>query len=169
MKKSLFTLSLIAGIILISIPSVMAQSDTVEIPSWIKGVANFWIEGGINDEEFVEALEFLIDNNVIKLGENVVVDMSEQENPFGIEEDTKTVEEKHAETVAYLDKQMKDQKEEHEKRINEIIGENEKEQTEHIGLYQELSTKYDKLWAEYTRLYGNSNEVRELTNPDDFK
>lgn len=74
MKKSLLYLPIILGIIiLISVPSVTAQSESNTIPSWIKGVANFWIDGGINDAEFIEALEFLIDNNVIKLGESIVV------------------------------------------------------------------------------------------------
>jgi len=73
-KKYLLSLPIILGIIvLISIPTISAQSETNEIPSWIKGVANFWIEGGIDDADFIEALEFLIDNNVIKLGENIVV------------------------------------------------------------------------------------------------
>jgi len=65
---------MVTVIVILSIPSVTAQSETNEIPSWIKGVANFWIEGGIDDADFIEALEFLIDNNVIKLGENVVLD-----------------------------------------------------------------------------------------------
>jgi len=85
MKKSVLALPIILGIIvLISVPSVTAQSESNIIPSWIKGVANFWIEGGIDDGEFIEALEFMIDNNVIKLGENVVVDntMSEIEAEF---------------------------------------------------------------------------------------
>ena len=74
MKKSLLALPIILGIIvLISIPSVMAQSESEIIPNWIKGVANFWIEGGIDDADFIAALEFLIDVNVIKLGDNVVV------------------------------------------------------------------------------------------------
>jgi len=58
----------------IGLTEIQAQEDIVEIPSWIKGVANFWIEGGIDDADFIEALEFLIDNNVIKLGENTVVE-----------------------------------------------------------------------------------------------
>lgn len=75
MKKYLLLLPIILTIIvLISVPSVMAQSESNEIPSWIKGVANFWIDGGINDAEFIEALEFMIDNNVIKLGNNISTD-----------------------------------------------------------------------------------------------
>jgi len=68
MKKSLLVLPVILGIIvLISVPSVVAQSESDKIPSWIKGVANFWIEGGIDDADFIEALEFLIESGVIVL------------------------------------------------------------------------------------------------------
>lgn len=68
-------------IVLISVPSVMAQSESEIIPNWIKGVANFWIDGGIDDADFIEALEFLIDNNVIKLSENIVIDNTMSEIP----------------------------------------------------------------------------------------
>jgi hypothetical protein len=63
-------------IILLGITTIYADEDEelTTIPSWIKGVANFWIDGGINDAEFIEALEFLIDSNIIKLGDSIVVD-----------------------------------------------------------------------------------------------
>lgn len=44
--------------------SALIQYD---IPSWVKGVANFWAEGNISDSEFGEALSFLIDNEIIKV------------------------------------------------------------------------------------------------------
>ena len=44
--------------------STLIQYD---IPSWVKGVANFWAEGNISDSEFGEALSFLIDNEIIKV------------------------------------------------------------------------------------------------------
>ncbi len=77
-------LSLVLGVVIVgalSVP-VFAQSESGEIPSWIKGVANFWIEGGIDDAEFIEALEFLIDENVIKLGESISIDNTMPEEPI---------------------------------------------------------------------------------------
>ena len=44
--------------------SALSQYD---IPSWVKEVANFWAEGNISDDEFGEALSFLIDNEIIKV------------------------------------------------------------------------------------------------------
>ena len=46
------------------IGSAYSQSDT--IPTWIKGVAGFWAEDKITDKEFIEALEFLIESNIIQ-------------------------------------------------------------------------------------------------------
>lgn len=77
-KLLLLTLSVIAGIILISIPGVLAQSDTAVIPVWIKGVANFWVEGEINDVVFIDALEFLIESNIIEIRNPIYMTMPEE-------------------------------------------------------------------------------------------
>ena len=45
-------------------PSV---SDTVEIPSWIKNNAGWWAEGAIDDNAFVQGIQFLIKENVLKI------------------------------------------------------------------------------------------------------
>jgi hypothetical protein len=50
----------------ISITSISAQSN-YEIPSWVKGIASFWAEENISDQEFGESLSFLIDNEIIKV------------------------------------------------------------------------------------------------------
>lgn len=81
MKKSLILASFIAGIILISIPSITAQSESGEIPSWIKGIASFWVEGNITDEEFVEVLEFLIENEVIVIEGYGKIDIPPEDIP----------------------------------------------------------------------------------------
>ncbi|WP_428324354.1 hypothetical protein [Nitrosopumilus sp.] len=50
----------------ISVTSISAQSN-YEIPSWFKGVANFWAEGNIDDDEFGESISFLVNNEIIKV------------------------------------------------------------------------------------------------------
>ena len=45
-------------------PSV---SDAVEIPSWIKNNAGWWAEGAIDDNAFVQGIQFLIKENVLKI------------------------------------------------------------------------------------------------------
>jgi len=39
------------------------------IPAWVKGIAGFWVDDKISDQEFGEGLSFLIENDVIKVPE----------------------------------------------------------------------------------------------------
>ncbi len=48
-----------------------AQAE--EIPTWIKEVAALWASGEIKDSEFIAALEFLIENDVINVGDECTV------------------------------------------------------------------------------------------------
>lgn len=63
LAKKLLLLLLIP---ILTIP-VYAQESTSEIPAWVKGVANFWVEDNINDNEFLEAITFLIEHQIIKI------------------------------------------------------------------------------------------------------
>lgn len=65
-NEKILTISVIISImIVLSTPSVIAQSESDVIPSWVKGVANFWVEGNITDSEFIEAIKFLIESEII--------------------------------------------------------------------------------------------------------
>lgn len=69
MRKSIWFGMIIAvlaiGLIVgtVSYPTASAQSHSV--PKWVKGVAGFWSEDKISEDEFVGALEFLIENGAI--------------------------------------------------------------------------------------------------------
>lgn len=77
MKKSyLLILALLVPILLI--PVLAQETEDNLIPSWFKGTAAWWSEGLTSDDEMIDALEMLIDNNIIQLGNNTI--MSEQEN-----------------------------------------------------------------------------------------
>jgi len=56
--------SLIGSSILV--PNSSAQEDT-QIPSWIKNVAGWWANGEISENEFLDGIEYLINNNIILL------------------------------------------------------------------------------------------------------
>jgi len=58
-------ISAIIGFVLLVPITVSAQST--QIPEWVKGVANFWVEGNISDDEFGEAISFLIEQNIIQV------------------------------------------------------------------------------------------------------
>lgn len=59
-------LLLIVFVLLFTVSPAFAQSSN-DIPEWVKGVADFWVQGSIPDSEFVAAMEFLIDNGIINL------------------------------------------------------------------------------------------------------
>ncbi len=39
--------------------------NDVHIPFWVKGIAFWWIEGSVSDEEFIGALDYLMDEGII--------------------------------------------------------------------------------------------------------
>ncbi len=41
--------------------------STDEIPSWIKNNAGWWADGSIDDEAFVQGLQFLIKEGILKV------------------------------------------------------------------------------------------------------
>jgi len=76
-KKS-YSLILLAILPILIIP-VLAQEDTVNIPTWVKASAGWWAENNLTDKEYIEGLEFLIDSNIIQLGNSEYIGMSELE------------------------------------------------------------------------------------------
>lgn len=47
--------------------SVNVSGEEALIPSWIKTTAGFWVDDQIGDKEFVQALQWLIDNGVLQV------------------------------------------------------------------------------------------------------
>ncbi len=43
----------------------MASSNG--IPAWVRGIAGWWAEGKISDDDFVTAIKFLVHQRIIKL------------------------------------------------------------------------------------------------------
>jgi len=52
------------AILSISIVSISAEESL--IPSWIKTIAGFWATDQISDSEFLSALQYLLDNGILK-------------------------------------------------------------------------------------------------------
>ena len=61
----ILSFSLLGGSIFI--PNSSAQEDT-QIPDWIKSVAGWWANDEISENEFLNGIEYLINNNVISMG-----------------------------------------------------------------------------------------------------
>ena len=66
----------------LGIGAIYAQSsDQVVIPNWVKQNALWWGEGEISDQEFVSALQYLINQGVIIIPATESVDTSEAQSP----------------------------------------------------------------------------------------
>ena len=66
MKKFLLGFSVI--LLLVSSPFLLpAYSQESFIPSWVKTTAGWWSDSQVSDKEFAKSLEFLIQNNIIKI------------------------------------------------------------------------------------------------------
>jgi len=65
-KKVLLFAVVSVLIVSISSATIYAQSQS-DIPAWVKGVANFWVEGNISDTEFGESISFLIEQKIIQV------------------------------------------------------------------------------------------------------
>ena len=46
------------------------------IPDWVKGIAGWWAENKISEDEFISAMEFLISQDIIK--PSIVIDLQNQ-------------------------------------------------------------------------------------------
>lgn len=139
---------IIVIIVLISVPSISAQSESGEIPSWIKGIADFWVDGRINDAEFIEALEFMIDNNVIKLGNTVSVANTMSVEMVELKKENGELQEKF--NVIFKDKKRSDKS--YNNQIQTLINEKrdiiDEIQEEYFDDIQNMKKEYDNILKE---------------------
>ena len=76
------TVSVLGLVMVLGIGAIYAQSsDQVVIPNWVKQNALWWGEGEISDQEFVSALQYLINQGVIIIPATESVDTSEAQSP----------------------------------------------------------------------------------------
>ena len=66
LRKGHILAVVVIGVSVTAFLSISAQQN-YDIPAWVKGVAGFWAEDKISDQEFGEGLSFLIDNEIIKI------------------------------------------------------------------------------------------------------
>ena len=64
MKPLLTAISIIAVLLLVGsgVSSVYA-----EVPSWIKNNAGWWADGTIDDNSFIQGIQFLVKENILKI------------------------------------------------------------------------------------------------------
>jgi len=60
----IFFLAIVSGITLVTFVSAQEES---QIPAWIKTAVGFWVNDQITDEEFLNAIEYFVENEMIKV------------------------------------------------------------------------------------------------------
>jgi len=65
--KKIILFTIISALIVTVLTTTISAQSQYEIPSWVKGIAGFWAEDKISDNEFGEGLAFLIDSEIIKV------------------------------------------------------------------------------------------------------
>ena len=57
----------------ITISSIFAEQNS-QIPEWVRNNALWWGQGQISDSDFISAITYLIDNNVLRISQPQIVD-----------------------------------------------------------------------------------------------
>jgi len=50
-----------------AIPFAVAQNSTAILPKWIKNNAKWWSEGSVEDKDFVQGIQYLIQKGIMKI------------------------------------------------------------------------------------------------------
>jgi len=62
-------------------PETPSPESIIEIPSWIKNNAELWADGQIDDEEFVQGIQYLINNEIMNIPQTESGESSGNEIP----------------------------------------------------------------------------------------
>ncbi len=66
-SKQVFFVMVFAIISGISLVSFVSAQEESQIPAWIKTAIGFWVNGQISDEEFLKAIEYFVENEMINV------------------------------------------------------------------------------------------------------
>ena len=65
-----------------SVYNILGYKDPVSVPNWIRNTAEWWAIGEINDATFVSGIEFMLENNIIRVSNiSPFGNISEEEIP----------------------------------------------------------------------------------------
>jgi len=66
-KQMIFFVPILTIILGVSFFSFASAQDDSQIPSWIKTAVGFWVSGEITDKEFIQAIEYFVQNEIIQV------------------------------------------------------------------------------------------------------
>jgi len=53
------------GIKIVLLKEIDLVSQSIQLPAWIKNNAGWWADGSIDDETFIQGIEYLVKNGII--------------------------------------------------------------------------------------------------------
>ncbi len=66
-RKPLLLLVAVPLLLSAGLLSFVSAQENSQIPTWIKTAVGFWVTGNISDEEFLKAIEYFVENEIIKV------------------------------------------------------------------------------------------------------
>lgn len=60
-------------------PQALEKPDVISVPKWVKNNAGWWADKKIGDEEFVEGIQYLIENGIITISTEYMFQKSQEE------------------------------------------------------------------------------------------
>ena len=75
-------------LVLLIVPSIQLATAE-ELPTWIKNNAKWWADGTIEDSDFVQGVQYMINNNIIQIPQTAQGERSSQEIPVWIKNNAK--------------------------------------------------------------------------------
>jgi len=73
-RKPLLLLVAIPILLTISLSSFVSAQEESQIPVWIKTAIGFWVNGEISDNEFLKAIEYFVENEIIQVPSQTIDD-----------------------------------------------------------------------------------------------
>ncbi len=74
--RRIFGLLILFTIFIVILFSNKSFSEELQIPPWVKNNAKWWAEGQIGDDDFVKGIQYLIQENIIKIKTKQVMVLS---------------------------------------------------------------------------------------------
>jgi len=132
--------------------SLNASAEEGLIPSWIKNTVSFWVEDEVSDTEFVNAMQFLIKEEIIEVPSEEDLELSE----------LKAENERLERVVDNLDTKLKE-------RTGDYLGSNDEIEVCQQN-YDEMSDYANNLYAKYGVLYEQCIGVaNKIANEEEYR
>ena len=73
-KKKPLLFLIIPLLLAVGLFSLVSAQEESKIPIWIKTAIGFWVDGQISDDEFLKAIEYFVENAIIKVPSQTIDD-----------------------------------------------------------------------------------------------